>query len=75
MTPLPTEMPGGPDHPEFLRNQNLALRISEYWAERGYSVSLRIVNQGFVQVFRCAAHGIRSDMVNGYPVRKLKRAA
>ena len=64
-----------PDHPDFIRNRNLAERISEYWAERGHSVSLNIVNVGFFPEHRCAVHGIRSDMVNGYPTRKLKGAA
>lgn len=59
-----------PDHPDFIRNRNLAERIAEYWAERGYSVSLNIVNVGFFPEHRCAVHGVRSDMVGGMPRRK-----
>lgn len=62
-------------HRDYDRNMSLAEKIADYWAERGYSVRMEIVNEGFVQVFRCAVHGIRSDMVNGYPTRKLKGAA
>lgn len=62
-------------HRDYDRNMGLAEKIADYWAARGYSVRIEIVNEGFVQVFRCAVHGIRSDMVNGYPTRKLKGAA
>lgn len=62
-------------HRDFDRNAALASKIAGYWAARGYQVETQVVNEGFMQVFRCAVHGVRSDMVNGFPVRKLRAAA
>lgn len=58
------------EHPDFIRNRNLAEQIAGYWSARGYAVSTDIVNCGFFAEHRSAVHGVRSDMRNGLPVRR-----
>lgn len=64
-------IPPATDRPDYRRNADLAHRISEYWAARGYSVKMNIVNEGYFTESRCAVHGVRSDMVRGMPVKKI----
>lgn len=49
----------------------LKMIIQEYWAERGYDVSLKIVNGEFSEKMRSCRFDVRSDMVNGMPQRVL----
>jgi hypothetical protein len=49
-------------------------KIEEYWRERGYDVSVKLVDAGFVPAMRSARTDIRSDMVNGMPRRSRQSA-
>lgn len=49
--------------------RRLKQRIEEYWRERGYDVTVKLVDAGFVAAMRSARTDIRSDMVNGMPRR------
>lgn len=50
--------------------RRLKQRIEEYWRERGYSVEVKLVEAGFVAAMRSARTDVRSDMVNGFPVKR-----
>ena len=41
--------------------------IESYWAERGASVTVGFVNQGFVPIMQSTRVDVRSDMINGLP--------
>jgi len=46
-------------------------RIEAYWRERGYEVVVKLVDAGFAAAMRSARIDVRSDMVNGLPVRRV----
>lgn len=48
-------------------------RIEAYWAARGFDVSVRVESAEFHPAVRSARLDVRSDMINGMPLRK-KRA-
>ena len=50
--------------------RRLKLKIQEYWRERGYDVSVDLVEEGFVPAMRSGRTDVRSDMVNGLPRRR-----
>jgi hypothetical protein len=50
--------------------RKLKAKIEEYWAERGFDVSINLVDAGFVPAMRSARTDVRSNMVNGMPPRK-----
>jgi hypothetical protein len=50
--------------------RKLKAKIEEYWAERGFDVSINLVEAGFVPAMRSARTDVRSNMVNGMPPRK-----
>ena len=52
--------------------RRLKQRIEEYWRERGYTVDVKLIEAGFVAAMRSARTDVRSDMVNGMPMRKDK---
>lgn len=54
--------------------RRLKKRLEEYWRERGYDVTVRIVEAGFVAAMRSARSDVRSDMVNGFPTRRHEHA-
>lgn len=45
----------------------LKIMIEEYWATRGFVVSIRLIDAGFVPAMRTARTDVRSNMVNGMP--------
>lgn len=47
----------------------LQLLITEYWRKKGFDVSVKLVNEGFVSTMRSSRTDLRSDMVNGMPRR------
>lgn len=47
--------------------RRLKQRIEEYWRERGYEVSVDLVDAGFMPAMRSARTDVRSNMVNGLP--------
>ena len=47
--------------------RRLKQRIEQYWTERGYDVSVDLVEAGFMPAMRSARTDIRSNMVNGLP--------
>lgn len=49
--------------------RRLKQKIEEYWRDRGYDVSVKLVDAGFVAAMRSARTDVRSDMVNGMPRR------
>ncbi len=50
--------------------RKLKAKIEEYWMERGFDVSINLVEAGFVPAMRSARTDVRSNMVNGMPPRK-----
>lgn len=50
--------------------RKLKAKIEEYWAQRGFDVSISLVEAGFVAAMRSARTDVRSNMVNGMPPRK-----
>ncbi|MEM6626904.1 MAG: hypothetical protein AAGB25_04390 [Pseudomonadota bacterium] len=50
--------------------RRLKSKIEEYWTNRGYDVSINLVDAGFLPAMRSARTDVRSDMVNGMPARK-----
>ncbi len=54
--------------------QALKDKIEAYWRERGHDVMIALHNVGFHPAIRAARFDVRSDMVNGMPRAKGKRA-
>lgn len=50
--------------------QRLKQRIQEYWRERGYEVSVELIEAPFVAAMRSGRMDVRSDMRNGMPRRR-----
>jgi hypothetical protein len=50
--------------------RRLKQRIEEYWRDRGFKVEIKLIEAGFVAAMRSARTDVRSDMVNGFPVRR-----
>jgi hypothetical protein len=50
--------------------RKLKAKIEEYWAGRGFDVSINLIDAGFVPAMRSARTDVRSNMVNGMPPRK-----
>lgn len=50
--------------------RRLKQRIEEYWRDRGFKVDVKLIEAGFVAAMRSARTDVRSDMVNGFPVRR-----
>lgn len=50
--------------------KDLKRRIEEYWASRGFDVEVKLVDGAFMAAMRSARTDVRSDMVNGMPVRR-----
>ena len=70
MTKPQRDLPGPqnvPDHTSLDGATALAQRICAYWAERGWSVDIRLVT---TSNGRSAIAHIRSDMVGGLPTRR-----
>ena len=51
--------------------QILKDQIETYWAQRGYAVHVELVQSCFSVPLRSSRLDLRSNLVNGYPVRKL----
>ena len=47
--------------------QRLKDKIEEYWRNRGFDVSIDLVDAGFIPAMRSARTDVRSNMVNGMP--------
>ena len=45
--------------------------IETYWRERGFYVSVNLVEQGFASLVRSRRVDVRSDMINGVPRKRL----
>lgn len=45
-------------------------RLQAFWAERGYNVNGMVVEGGYSERLRSTVYEIKTDMVNGHPVRK-----
>lgn len=45
-------------------------RIKAFWADKGYDVSGLVVEAGYSDRLRSTVYEIRTDLVNGYPVKK-----
>jgi hypothetical protein len=50
--------------------RKLKAKIEEYWSTRGFDVQVNLVEAGFVAAMRSARTDVRSNMMNGMPVRK-----
>lgn len=48
----------------------LARRITEYWASRGYQVHIDLKPVEFTTELRSSRYDVRSNLVNGWPTRK-----
>lgn len=57
----------------------LARRLTAYWARRGFAVTTRVervkLKGGVRHVFTAPVFGVRTDMINGWPSRRLGGAA
>lgn len=53
----------------------LKQRIEAYWRERGYDVVIDLVEAGFTPAMRSARTDVRSNMINGMPVRRERPSA
>ncbi|MEO1028778.1 MAG: phosphoglycolate phosphatase [Pseudomonadota bacterium] len=49
----------------------LARRIQEYWSSRGYQVEIDLRPVEFTTELRSSRYDVRSNLVNGWPTRKL----
>lgn len=49
--------------------RRLKSKIEDYWRDRGYDVSVNLVDACFMPAMRSARTDVRSDMVNGMPRR------
>lgn len=49
----------------------LARRIKEYWEARGYVVDIDLKPVEFTTELRSSRYDVRSNLVNGWPVRKV----
>lgn len=49
-------------------------KIESYWRERGYDVDIDLVEGGFIAAMRSGRTDVRSDMINGMPVRRERTA-
>lgn len=47
--------------------KRLKQKIEQYWAERGFDVSIDLVDACFIAAMRSARTDVRSNMVNGMP--------
>lgn len=52
--------------------KRLKHKIEQYWSERGYDVSIDLVDACFIAAMRSARTDVRSNMVNGMPRRRLQ---
>lgn len=50
--------------------KRLREKINSYWSERGYEVDVNLIDAGFVPAMRSARTDVRSNMVNGMPMRR-----
>ena len=60
---------------EFCSNDGasrLAHKIQEYWRKQGFDVTVETHKEGFVSTMRSARTDVRSDMINGMPVRSVE---
>lgn len=55
--------------------RRLKTKIQEYWRDRGYDVSVDLVEEGFVPAMRSGRTDVRSDMINGLPRRRIAQDA
>lgn len=51
--------------------QRLKQKIEQYWSERGYEVNVDLVDACFIAAMRSARTDIRSNMINGMPLRRV----
>lgn len=49
--------------------RRLKQKIEDYWRDRGYDVTVNLVEAGFLPAMRSARCDVRSNMVNGLPKR------
>ncbi|MEM8935766.1 MAG: phosphoglycolate phosphatase [Pseudomonadota bacterium] len=50
---------------------HLASRIQDFWRKRGFDVIVEMRECGFVPTMRSGRTDVRSDMINGMPVRSI----
>lgn len=50
--------------------KRLKNKIEQYWAERGFDVNIDLVDACFIAAMRSARTDVRSNMVNGMPLRR-----
>lgn len=55
--------------------RRLKAKIQEYWRDRGYDVTVDLVDEGFVPAMRSGRTDVRSDMINGLPRRRASQEA
>jgi hypothetical protein len=50
--------------------RRLKQKIEQYWKDKGFAVHIKLIDVGFQATMRSARTDVRSDMVNGRPVRR-----
>lgn len=48
-------------------------KIEAYWRDRGFDVDIDLVEGGFIAAMRSGRTDVRSDMINGMPVRRERK--
>lgn len=55
--------------------ERIKKQIEDYWAERGHPVNINLVQGAFLASMRSARTDVRSNMVNGVPMRNTENFA
>lgn len=55
------------DYYDAMGARRIKARIEEYWRERDATVTVELVEAGFVVAMRTRRVDVRSDMLNGWP--------
>lgn len=49
----------------------LAAKIQDFWRKRGFDVVVEMRDEGFVSTMRSSRTDVRSNMINGMPIKEL----
>lgn len=53
----------------------LATKIQDFWRKRGFDVIVEMHEEGFVSTMRSSRTDVRSDMINGMPIKSVQLEA
>ncbi len=55
--------------------ERLKEQIEAYWADRGQTVTVNLIQGGFLASMRSARTDVRSNMINGVPTKSVENFA